>query len=703
MLVRNMSPLASHVLLALAVTAMGATAGRLASLAVPRGLGRAVAAAVLGGALVVAQALLLGLVALGGSAIALTAAACLSWVLARATLPAPETTFGDDLARAWERLARPGRCVAAALAGVAAVWTLWLFRYPGVGVDGSFYHLPEALAWMRNGRPGSVTTLFYSLPVGNYPVTDEVLRAWGTAIGESFVWSTIMGPAAALLILAAGWLGLRSLSIDRATAALALLALATTPVLVAELNSTSTDVTALAWLACCAALSALAVVERSERTLTVAIVAAGLAVGTKTTTAPLAAITLGVAVWVLAGRVSPRQALAARRARSGSPGARPASAGTLAVAVLVGSLAALVVGGLWYVRNLIEHGSPLWPFVAAPWGTPTPPVYQALGPSLLDRPRETLEGNLDGYARLLGGAALLLVTAPLSALLARRRTVLAAALVALIALLTWANAPVTGRGDIPGPWTALAFSATRYLLPVIAAAALAIALAARDGGRVGGSLALGLLVVSVAWSVARDMALGFPALPSLATLAIGVLLGLASLAAVELGARARLRRPGPRRTRPPAAWAALAIGIAALLASSLASGFVQRHGRTGKVFDAGVASWFSSQPGFATGSEPIAFAPSNVAPLAGDRLTHPLELIPVDEPCERVRGRLREGYVVLVRYGESSLLPTRPPVRFPTYGTAPACLRPLRPAYAAGGFRVYAPRHPAFSRPGRSG
>jgi len=226
-----------------------------------------------------------------------------------------------------------------------------------------------------------------------------------------------------------------------------------------------------------------------------------------------------------------------------------------------------------------------------------------------------------------------------------------------------------------------------------------MALAARDGGRVGRSIALGLLVVSVAWSVAQDVALGFPELPSLSTLVVGAGLGLAALAGVELCARRR-RRPSSRRPRSSVAWAAFGIALAGLLASSLASGFVERHGHLrAEAFDAGVVSWFSSQPGFATGTEPIAFAQTKVAPLAGDRLTHPLELIGVDESCQRVRGRLREGYVVL-RDGRSFLVPTHPPVRFPPYGTAPACLRALRPAFAAPGFRVYAPGGRPLSRPG---
>jgi len=113
-----MPPVASHVLLALAVAAAGGASVRLASTAVPLGLGRAVAAAVVWGALVVAQALMLGLVSLGGSAIALSAAAGLAWLASRAVLPEPDTTLREDVAAAWAGLDRRGRGLAAALSGV---------------------------------------------------------------------------------------------------------------------------------------------------------------------------------------------------------------------------------------------------------------------------------------------------------------------------------------------------------------------------------------------------------------------------------------------------------------------------------------------------------------------------------------------------------------------------------------------------------
>ena len=33
--------------------------------------------------------------------------------------------------------------------------------------------------------------------------------------------------------------------------------------------------------------------------------------------------------------------------------------------LVVAVLAAFVVGGIWYLRNFVDHGSPLWPFVLA--------------------------------------------------------------------------------------------------------------------------------------------------------------------------------------------------------------------------------------------------------------------------------------------------------------------------------------------------
>ncbi len=53
-------------------------------------------------------------------------------------------------------------------------------------------------------------------------------------------------------------------------------------------------------------------------------------------------------------------------------------------------------------------------------------------------------------------------------------------------------------------------------------------------------------------------------------------------------------------------------------------------------------------PGWSSGGQPISFAPCEIASLAGPQFKHPLELIPADEPCSRLRARARHGWIVLV-------------------------------------------------------
>ena len=99
----------------------------------------------------------------------------------------------------------------------------------------------------------------------------------------------------------------------------------------------------------------------------------------------------------------------------------------------------------WYVRNLFEHGSPLWPFAG---GDAQPPLFEALDHSLLERPRATLRGRLGAYFDDLGGAVLLFPAAVVAAVLVRRRLVVAVALAAAGSLLVWAAGPVAGLPDI---------------------------------------------------------------------------------------------------------------------------------------------------------------------------------------------------------------------------------------------------------------
>jgi hypothetical protein len=82
------------------------------------------------------------------------------------------------------------------------------------------YHLPEAVSWVHNGRPGSVVSVLAPLPVGNYALTHEVLLAWGTAIGHSFAWATLVTAAVPALVGVSAWTGLRAVGVARLNAPL---------------------------------------------------------------------------------------------------------------------------------------------------------------------------------------------------------------------------------------------------------------------------------------------------------------------------------------------------------------------------------------------------------------------------------------------------------------------------------------------------
>src|SRR3954469_4521756 len=179
--------LAHHLLLGVAVAALAAAALRLAAAAAPAGgLARAVAAVPLFGAGAVLSALLLGLVGLGASPVALTLAALACWLGARAGIAAPAVSPWVDLERWWRGLPPAARAAFGALAGLVVVYAVWLTRYPYVGVDGLGYHLPDVVAWVGDGRPGSRNHVLPLIPVECYPITDEVLVTWFVGISRGF-------------------------------------------------------------------------------------------------------------------------------------------------------------------------------------------------------------------------------------------------------------------------------------------------------------------------------------------------------------------------------------------------------------------------------------------------------------------------------------------------------------------------------------
>lgn len=641
--------LVHHLLLVAGVLAVGDAALRAATALGASGLERVVAAAVLAAACAAAEALALGVVGLGSSPVALGLAAAGTWIAARVLLPTPAPGPLAELTRAVADSPLGARLGVGAAVGLLLILAAFFVRYPALGIDGSAYHLPEVVSWVHGGRPGAEIQPSEDFPTAAYPLTNEVLLTWAMSLSRSFVPVALWTPALLALLTAAAWVGLRRLGVPTAAAILAILAIALSPDLIHDLNGPKNDLAALAWLGAAAALSAVA--GRRPRLLAVAVLAAGLSVGTKTTTAPLVALVLGLAF----------TAWWRRRTRN-----EPAP--VLLLAAIAGAVA---VGGVWYLRNLLVHGSPFWPLIGAPWGDQSPQAVARLHVSFLERPFASLRAHGDGYLSALAGGLVLLVGGALSGLLVRRRAVLIATAATLVVGLAWATAPFTGIAD--DPVLDLSLSTTRYLLPACMAGATALALAARAHG-VGKRAATGVLAAAVVWSALESAQLGFPSIPGAFTVGLGALAGATAgaLAGTVAG-----RLPVP----PRAALAVTAVGVGLALATA-APGWVERHGRVQAAFAAPLIAWFADQPDFRDGSAPISFAPQTIGPLAGDRIQHAVSLIPGSESCPAVRARARRGWVVvreIPAFARRYLVPY----------SAADCLASERTTFSGGGFRVY--------------
>jgi hypothetical protein len=655
------SALGHHALLGLSVAALGGAGLRAASLAAPRGLERALAAAALAVAAVVIEALALGLIGAGGSAVALGFAAVATWLAAVAMLPRPQLGVARELAAWWRRLTVGQTLLVGAVAGAGAAWTAWLLRYPTLGFDTVLYHLPEAVVWVQDGSAGAIEPVVSGIPVGSYPLAHEVLMSWSVGLARGFVPITLLTPAVALLTAAGAWSCLRGLRVPIVPTGLAVGAVMASPAVIAHARSgPSLDPAALGWLCTCAALCVAS--PRRPALLAPAIVAGGLAIGTKTTALPLTALALGLALF--AGRRHLRRL------------ARP---------LVLASAAAAVVGLFWYLRNLVQHGSPFWPFLTLPWGDPAPFAIEEAHISFLDRPGETLDRVGDLYLERFAGGVVLIAGALLAAIAVRRKEVLAAAAATLLSVLLWLNAPQTGVSNNPGFDIGTA-DAVRYLLPGVAAATLALALAARAGATAGAAAAV-LLALALVLGLLNTDELGFPGAPSPGTVLAGAAGGALAVLAFALrgrrgpdGAglvreRGRARLPGGPGLAVAATAAAAA--LAGALLSPLASGYLARHTEAG-LFDQGLVAFFD---GRREDERPVSISGALHGLVAGDHLQRSIRMIPQREPCPAVRRRLRRGWVVFSEV-----------VRRRVQADVRRCPMDGPPAYRDHSYRVFAPR-----------
>ena len=622
--------------LLISVAALTAACVRLASLAAPGGLGRALAVVVGVASLAVSEALLLGFVELGSNPIALLIASGLIWLAARLGLPAPELGPGAELA-AWIRGLEPrARAIAGVAAGATVAWSVAMLLEPALDIDGVQYHLPEVVRWLETGTPGSVELIFIEFPVGTYPVTNEVLLAWLGALSGNIAVLYLWAPATAWILLASFVAGTRAAGADRIWSWVGAAAVLAVPIFGDSAARLGTDLAASAWLAAGTALAVIAVrTERRAGLLPFAVVAMGLAVGTKTVTAPLAVLVIAWAVWSLRHR---------RRTLAG---------------VAAGIAGAALVGGVWYARNAVNHGSPLWPFVSLPGSDPQPPGFDDSA-SFLEAPVETVSGKLPDYLELLGPAPILLLAALGLGLATRSRPYVLASCALGLALLAWANAPFTGDS---GAFAAdlFAVSAGRYAMPAIVLAGAILALTASRTGAAAG-LARATLAVACAWGVV-DLALGRDAAPSLLVLVAGAAAGAA------LAALARSLRPRGLRV------AAVGAGALAVIAvSAYPDRYLSLYGGGSDAADElldtralfGPLASALDEEGFEDDEIPVFFAPTMIGPLAGGDLDRSLELLDPRLRCPDVVAETADAYVVI----------RQPP---PGFGSPPAALGCLGP------------------------
>jgi hypothetical protein len=634
-----------HALLTLASLALLAAGHRLAAQLSNHPLERIVTAFVLAAATAVIEALALGLLSLGSDPIGLTGAAVATHLVSVAVTRAPDPPTRVLLGREWAALPQNRRAMTGAVAGVALLVVAWPLRFPAIGFDGTVYHLPEIAGWVATGRPGAITSVSYLFPFANYPITNEVALTWATGISRSLVpvvvWSQIMVVMTAL----AATLGLAAVGVPRVPRFLAAGAVLTTPVLLTQFGTPSTDIAGLGWLVCAAALAAAA--RHRPGLAPAALVAAGLAIGSKTTTAPLAVGIIVVVGW----------------------GARP-WAGRQGWALAAGACACLVVGATWSVRNAVTHGWPLWPFASGPGGDPVPRVWRLIEPSLASRPRATVESRVSGYVGLFGGALLLFGAGALAWLARPRRRIALASLATVIAVGLWAVAPSTGQPDTP-VFQSNPLATTRYALPAVAAAGAAVALVASTTTRLGWT-ARALLAAALGWSLLEDLHLSQPSVPALWAVAVAGLGGalLATAAPTRFSLSAKL--VGPR-----------VIGLALVggaLLSVPAEGLIRRQADIlPGVPGTPAVAWARSQPGYGTPQQ-ISFAGTVIGQFAGERLGHRLLLLPAESRCSEVRARAARSLVVVADAPVFDQLGVRTPAH---------CLDGLPTAYEDAGTRIF--------------
>jgi hypothetical protein len=224
---------------------------------------------------------------------------------------------------------------------VAVQWAGYVrdsYRAGITSVDSIHYHLSFAARFAQMGEVSNLNFLWFDPIWTFYAQTSELFHAVGMVAFGRDIASPLLNVMWLALALLAAWVLGRPFGMGHVAVAMTALVFASPFTALTQSGSALNDTPALACLL--ASLALLAQGDRRPCVFAVAGIAAGLAAGTKVTTlAPVVAITVVVL------------AMAYRNRRWST-----AAAWTGATAV---------IGGFWYLRNLVRAGSPM-PGVSIP-------------------------------------------------------------------------------------------------------------------------------------------------------------------------------------------------------------------------------------------------------------------------------------------------------------------------------------------------
>jgi hypothetical protein len=248
----------------------------------------------------------------------------------------------------WAALGRWQRLVVV-IAAVALLWRVVLaVLLPPFAYDALTYHLTAVASWIQSGRIGPNP---FAPCCARYPADAEVLFAWPTVLlGRDTLTDAVQIGLAVLGALAVAGLA-RGAGVSRAGATTAAGLFAATPIVLAQANTNYNDIalTSMLLVALYFAYRLAACAASGTPAISFALlagVAAGLALGTKTSGILFAAI-----MTALVGGHLVRAAVGARVLRGQAAAGAAAFAGSV-----------LLLGGWWYGKNWIDEGNPVWPF-----------------------------------------------------------------------------------------------------------------------------------------------------------------------------------------------------------------------------------------------------------------------------------------------------------------------------------------------------